>query len=717
MLVRVLVPFNILVLGVLAFTQAQAANDKTVSVAYTDSPIVIDGNLDELQWNQVEPAANFIQKEPLQGEPATEPTEVRLLYDDENLYVGIFCFDSIGEDSIVVTDIRRDYSDGENDHFAIVLDTFDNDRTGFLFATNPYGAKRDAQISLQGNPNFDWDGIWHVQTKITAQGWQAEMAIPFKTLRFREVPDQTWGINFVRRIRRKNEDTHWSPVPRPYRLSRMDFAGTLEGLSGIRQGRNLYLKPYLSTPLTRREGDDVDFMPELGLDVKYGVTPGLTLDLTVNTDFAQVEADEQQINLTRFSLFFPEKREFFLENASIFQFGKGGRGFGPGAGGDLIPFFTRRIGISGGRLVPILGGARLTGRAGNYSLGVLSMQADDFEEVPSTNFSVVRVRRDIFGNSDVGGLLVNKQEIDGRFNRTYGADLNLRFFNNLDINTSLLKTDTTSVDDQEMAGTFSVTWSDPRFDMEARYLDIEENFNPEVGFVPRVGIRKSRGKFVYKPRPGERISRIREFQPSITMDYITNQEDILETRLLRSGFATIFQNGEILQFTYQSRFERLEVPFEIRPTQKISVGDYSFDEFTAAFSTDQSKMLVGIGSITKGDFFDGEKDSYRVDLGFHPGYHLATDLTWRHDDVRLPSGDFTTTLVTSRSRYSFSTTIFLNALIQYNSALREISSNIRFNWIYKPLSDFFLVYNERRATTGEVRERALIAKFTYVFDF
>lgn len=714
---QVLLAFNILLLGVLSISQAWAADDKRVSASYIESPIVIDGELDELVWNQVEPARNFIQKEPLQGEPATESTEVRILYDDEYLYVGIFCFDSIGEDSIVVSDIRRDYSDAENDHFAIVLDTFDDDRTGFLFATNPKGAKRDAQISLQGNPNFDWDGVWHVKSKITPQGWQAEMAIPFKTLRFREVQDQIWGINFVRRIRRKNEDNHWSPVPRPYRLSRMDFAGTLEGLSGIRQGRNLYLKPYLSTPVTRREGDDVDFIPELGLDVKYGVTPGLTLDLTVNTDFAQVEADEQEINLTRFSLFFPEKREFFLENASIFQFGKGGRGSGPGAGGDLIPFFTRRIGISQGRLVPILGGVRLTGRTGRYSLGVLSMQADDFEEVPSTNFSVVRVRRDIFRNSDVGGLLVNKQATEGRFNRTYGADLNLRFFNYLDINTFLLKTDTPATEGQEMAGIFSLTWSDQRFDLEATYLDIEDNFNPEVGFVPRVGIRKSRGKFAYKPRPGEWIPWIREFKPSMTVDHITNQENVLETRILNTEFTILFQDSSTLRFRRNAQFERLEEPFHIREDQVIPVGDYLFQEYSVLFSGDRSRMFAGSVGLERGGFFDGDKNVYFLGFLFQPGYRLAAETSWNYGEFRLPSGDFTTNLLRTRFQYSFSTTMFLNALIQYNSALREISSNIRFNWIYKPLSDLFLVYNERRSTTGEVIERALIAKFTYVFDF
>ena len=695
-----------------SFLSAQTS-DLVVGARYVEAPMVIDGNLDEPAWDLVEPATDFVQTEPVLGDPASERTEVRLLYDDDYLYVGVYCFDSEGEDGLVVPDITRDYQSFESDHFAVAFDTFDDDRNGFLFGSNPKGAKRDAQMTGDGaSIDFDWDGIWHVKANSDERGWQLEMAIPFKTLRFREGENQTWGVNFYRKIRRKNEDVHWSMIPRPYRLNRVSFAGTLEGISAVPQGRNFYVKPYLSTPITRREGDDVDFMPEVGLDVKYGVTQSMTLDLTVNTDFAQVEADEQQIILTRFSLFFPEKREFFLENSGIFQFAKTG-GFGSR---DLIPFFSRRIGISGGKRVPILGGGRLSGRAGRNAVGMLSMQAAEFEEIPSTNFSVFRFRRDILRNSDVGGLFINKQS-DGRFNRTYGADVNLKFVNYLDISSYLLKTDTTDIEDRELAGSVSFRWSDPRMDIEGEYLSIEENFNSEVGFVPRTGIRKSFGKVLLKPRPGESISWVREFRPSLRTQYITNQENLLETRIVKGDFATIFPNGGTLEFAYQSRFERLEEPFEIRPGQQVPIGDYQFGELIAFFSTDQSRMLVGSGSLTIGDFFDGEKDTYRIDFGFHPGYQLATDLTWRHDDVRLPSGDFDTDLVTARISYSFTTSMFLNSLIQYNSTIREISSNIRFHFIYKPLSDFFLVYNERRTTTGEVVERALIAKLTYIFDF
>jgi len=550
------------------------------------------------------------------------------------------------------------------------------------------------------------------------------MAIPFKTLRFRDNERQVWGVNFTRRVRRKNEVAHWAHIPRPYRLSRVSLAGELDGMSGIRQGRNLYVKPYLSAPLLRREEDDVDFLPDVGFDVKYGVTPSLTLDLTVNTDFAQVEADEQQINLTRFSLFFPEKREFFLENANIFQFGRPVFGFR--AVRDLIPFFSRRIGISDRELVPILGGVRLSGTAGKYRVGVLSiqtdeLQTDDLEEIPSTNFSVARFRRDILLNSDIGAIFINKQVSGGEFNRTYGVDTNLNFLRYLDISSFLLKTDTSGVTGKEAAGDLRISWNDRLFDIQGSHLSIQEDFNPEVGFVPRTGIRKSAGQFAVKPRPGERIAWIREFRPSLSIDYITNQENVLETRTSAQNISIFFQAGGNFSFNRRERFERLdeedERGFEIRDDQFIPNGDYQTTEYFTSFSSDMSRMLSGRVNVRTGGFWDGEKDSYQLRFDFKPGYRFSAQVTWSYDDVTLPSGDFTTNLVRTRWRYSFSTDMFLNALIQYNSAEKEISSNIRFNITYKPLSDLFLVYNERRSSTGEVIDRAFIGKLTYVFDF
>ncbi|MDA2924918.1 carbohydrate binding family 9 domain-containing protein [Acidobacteria bacterium AH-259-L09] len=711
--------------------------EKKVTAAFVEEEaIVIDGELDEPEWNLAEPAKDFIQSEPYSGEPAAEPTEVRLLYDRKNLYVGVYCFDSKGEKGVVVNEMIRDFSPIESDTFQVIFDTFDDNRNGFTFGTNPKGARRDLQTGADGNSyNRDWDGFWFVQAKITDSGWQAEFAIPFKTLRFSGDESQLWGVNFSRSTRRKNERTYWSPVPLPYRLYRVSLAGTLQGINGVRQGRNLYIKPYISAPVLRREDDDVDFTPDAGLDIKYGISSQLTLDLTVNTEFSQVEADEQQINFTRFSLFFPEKREFFLENRDIFEFGNVGfRGFSgrssrsgrSRSGNDLIPFFSRRIGISQGRLIPILGGARLTGRAGKYRLGILSMQTDEFEDTPSTNFSVARLRRDISRNSDIGVLFINKQESGGYFNRTYGVDANFRFFNYLDVSSYVLNTDTPGILDEDMAGFFRIAWRDRLFDLEASHLSIQENFNAEAGFVPRGGydvdeqighgMRKSSAEISLTPRPEGRIRWVREFRPSVQVDYITDQDSALETREMSSRFSVIFNNRSYLSFSRRSTFDRLSKEDKILGV-KFLPGDYQFDEFSASYSSDRSRMFSSYLRWSQGEFYNGERDSYTVGLGFSPNAQFGAQISWNHSDLSFPSRDFSTDLVQTRLAYSFSTNMFLNALIQYSSREGDIASNIRFNLIHKPLSDFFLVYNERRSPSGEVVDRALIAKLTYLFNF
>jgi hypothetical protein len=572
------------------------------------------------------------------------------------------------------------------------------------------------QIGADGNRgNRDWDGIWFVETEITEAGWQIEMAIPFKTLRFKNLEEQAWGVNFERRVRRKFEDSYWSPLPPQFRLGRVSLAGQLDGIKGIQQGRNLYFKPYAKAPVLRREDDDWDFQPTIGLEVfKWSVTPQLTLDGTINTDFSQVEVDDVQINLTRFNLFFPEKRDFFLENAEIFDWGRRERG--PRGRPDLLPFFSRRIGLTAEdrEIVPILGGGRLTGRTGRYMLGLLSMQTADFdEENPSTNFTVARVRRDILRQSDIGGIFVNKQEVDGSYNRTFGFDSNFNFFRYLDINTYILKTETPDLKGEDYAGHVQASWEDDFFEMRAEHLRIGENFNPEVGFVRREGIHKTSGEFGITPRPREKIPWIREINPSIQIDYFTNTENVLETRQIDGRFSVEFSESSRLGVSAESNFERLEEEFEIRDGVFIPPGDYSFDDIMVFFRSNRSKMFSVEARVGTGGFWDGERDSYDIGFTFRPSYRFSATAQWDHNDVVLPGDSFKTDLLSSRLGYSFSNNMWFNALIQYNGDDREVISNLRFNWRFKPLSDLFLVYNERR-TTDDVLERAVILKLTYV---
>ncbi len=690
--------------------------ERVTQAVRTNGRIVIDGILSEPEWQDAVVATDFIQRIPDTGKPATERTEVRLLYDDAHLYVGVHCFDSAGRAGIVVNDITKDFYTLDSDGFQIVLDTYNDDRNSFLFGTNPAAGRFDMQIGADGNAgNTSWDGIWDVATSIDDQGWHVEMSIPFKTLRFSGESEQVWGVNFERRVRRKFEDSYWSPLGAPYRLGRVSLAGRLEGLRGVEPGRNLWVKPYVSAPIVRREGDDTDFLPDAGVDVKYGLSSQLTLDITTNTDFSQVEADDEQINLTRFSLFFPEKRDFFLENAGIFEWGRRRRG--SSQQNDVIPFFSRRIGLTeDGAVVPILGGVRVSGRTGPYSLGLLSIQTDDTELEPSTNFSLIRVRRDILRQSDVGALFINKDGGEG-FNRTYGVDSNFNFFRYMDLSLWAVETDGPGTDGRDGAVNFELNWWDQFYDIRASHLRIGEDFNPEVGFAPRVGIHKTSAKFGITPRPRERIPWIREINPAVEFDYITNEDNQLETRVGEAGVKVTFSDSSYLQVEGETNFERLDEPFEIRDGQFIAAGDYRFDEFSVEYSSDRSRLLSWQARVGTGGFYDGDRDDYRVGLALQPSHRLSTRLQWSHNDLNLPSGDFRTNLVAGRVDYSFSNRMFLHALIQYNSEADEIVSNVRFNFMHRPLSDFYLVYNERRNSDGDVKDRALIAKLTYLFAF
>ncbi len=701
--------------GVATWVPAATKPEHVMTAVRIQGPITVDGVLTEPQWELAQPATDFIQRLPHTGQPATERTEVRIIYDDLNLYVGVHLFDSAGRKGITIKDIKRDFYTLDSDGFQIVIDTFDDDLNSFLFGTNPAGAKFDMQIGADGAAgNTSWNGIWHVKTSISDEGWQVEMAIPFKTLRFGNKPVQVWGVNFERRVRRKHEDSYWSPLPAAFRLGRVSLAGQLEGVEGIHPGRNLYVKPYVTAPVQRLRGDDTDFKPEVGMDLKYAVGTQSTLDLTYNTDFSQVEADEQQINLTRFNLFFPEKREFFLENAGTFGFGRSRSGFRT----DLIPFFTRRIGISrDNRLVPILGGARLSGREGKNSFGLLSMQTDDISGVPSTNFSVMRYRRNLLAKSDVGALFVNKDEAGAGFNRTYGVDANFRLIRYLEVSSWLLKTQTPGLDGHDMAANFEVAWWDDLLDLEVRHLDVQENFNPEAGFLQRGAMKRTTGNFMLTPRPHEKIPWVRYLGPVVNIDYITDQQGELETRLLQTGFYAVLHNGSEFSIGRRTDFERLEKPFKIRAGTEILPGDYNFNEWYMTLKTDMSRLLYGQVGLQSGKFWNGTRDGRVLGLNVQPGYHFSAGALWTHNNVTLPSGAFNTDLLAARVGYLFSTNLFLNTLVQYNSDLREVSSNVRFNFIYRPLADFFLVYNERRSTSGEVLDRALIAKLTYVLAF
>jgi hypothetical protein len=696
-------------------------------------PIELDGRLDEPSWLTAPVAKNFIQNDPREGEPATFDTEVKLLYDDDSLFIGVFAKDD-RPDEIIINELRKDFNTGTSDNFQIVIDTFHDERNGYQFAVNPAGAKWDSQMSNEGrDQNSNWDGVWDVRARVGEDGWYAEIRIPFRTLKFGQESLQTWGINFQRRLRRLNENSYWSPVQRIYGLSRVSMAGTVEGLQGLRPGNNLRVKPYALASSSRVGTADNDGDFEAGLDVKYGVTSGLTWDFTVNTDFSQVEADEQQINLTRFSLFFPEKRDFFLENSGIYQFGVGSGGAGGGGGGrqnpsqDMILFFSRQIGLSeSGSVIPILGGTRLTGRAGGYSMGALNIQQREEGLTPSANFTALRLRRDVFAASDIGVMFLNKEVSGPHFNRVFGADANFRFFQNLDVNFAGAKTSSPeeAVEEQgeDWYAKSSFNYRSNRLEIRGGYQMIGERFNNEMGFVPRRGVDNGELHVGARFRPNWSWTRgwLRETYPHWQVENFSERGGGLESRYMDWHWPLTFHNSSFVEVGINPNIEVITSPFTINSRRNIQVlpGRYEFNEYFLLANSNAAAPLAFNTRYSVGEFYDGYRHGYTVGTTVRANEHFNVSGTVQFNDIDLPQGAFTTTLVSGRVNYFFNTKVFLNALLQYNSDARQWSSNVRFNVIHRPLSDIFLVYNERRESrTGELLDRALVAKVTYLIAF
>jgi hypothetical protein len=670
--------------------------------------ISIDGRLDEPSWQRANPAIGFIQREPNPGEPATEPSEVRILFDEESLYIGAILYDSAPED-IVADEMKRDADLRRNDAFAVLIDTYHDHRNGFFFETNPLGAKADAYTFNEGKSiNFDWDGIWWVEVSITPKGWQVEMKIPFSTLRYDEERLKTWGIQFRRIIRRKNEEVYWSFVPLEASIWRVSKAGHLKGLKEIRQEREVEIKPYLifgAERMPSKGEDEIEPVKDAGVDIKYSITPNLTLDITFNTDFAHVEVDEQQINITRFPLFFPEKRDFFLEGGGFFDFGLSGK---------IQPFFSRRIGLVSGEEIPILLGGKLTGKEGKYGIGFLSIQTRQRGEEPETNYTVIRLKRDILTRSNIGLIAVNKEPSGKGFNRTFGIDAKFSLFEYLDFIPFFFKTLTQGPSGDGEAGYIKAQWEDESKLLTLSYLDISEDINPEVGFVKRKGIKETLSHLGWRFRPI--ASKMREVYPFTVIKYTLDQEDTLVTRSLTFGTSVEFHSGDSFNISYKRRFERLNEEFEISPGIVIPIGGYSFDSIIIGASTDKSRKISGDTSFSKGEFYNGNIVSYEASLFLRPSTRLGFETKLSRNEIDLPQGFFITNLITARAEYNFSTRVFFNALLQWNDDTDEFISNLRFNYEYRPGSDIFLVFNETRDLEQGFTDYSLLFKLTYLLS-
>ena len=728
----------------------QSPTRPAVRAGRIDTPPELDGRVDDEVWKAIEPATGFTQRNPDEGARATEETEVRFAFDDQNLYIGIRCLDSEPQ-AAVLTQNRRDGEMENTDSIQILLDTFNDGQNAFVFGTTPTGIEYDAQISKAGQDrgggsprraggagaaggaqrggaaatNINWDAAWQVRAQTTGEGWEAEMAIPFRTLRYRPGDDMTWGLNIFRLLRRRNEESFWAPITRAFELTQISLAGTLTGLSA-EGDRNLKLLPYVVGGFSQdfRAADDRSKLErDAGLDLKYGLTPSLTLDATLNTDFAQVEVDDEQVNLTRFDLFFPEKRPFFLENAGFFEFG---------TPREVELFFSRRIGIDENRNpVPIDAGARVSGKAGPYQIGFLEMQTRSVDgRAPANNYAVARLNRELPNRSSIGVIALNRQSMskfegDNEYNRAYGVDANIGLGKYGNWFNYLARTKTPGKTSSQHAGASYFVFDDATNQVEATYREVGRNFNPEVGFVNRVGYRHD--YYGYRRRFFPNSSLIRSIEPHFGMrTWRTIETTKKESDYQHFHFDTRWQNGGRMGVAFNRNFERLDKPFEVHPGVFIQPGSYRFDDLRADFNGDPTRTLFWTSEIATGEFYNGRLTSLNLGGGVRKGPNLTWTGTYSRNFVRLPNGDFTTDLVGLRWNWSFTPRSYLQTFSQYNSVARQLGHNIRLAFLSSSNTGLFVVFNTTHASyefndphgmDRRTQSRALIIKFNHLLDF
>jgi hypothetical protein len=726
----------------------EPTDNSTLHAIRLAEPFVLDGRLDERVYHDTPAASHFVQQEPNEGAPATEKTEAWVAYDTNAIYVGARLWET-DSSKRVTSDMRRDSPNlYNNDHFAVMFDTFLDRRNGYTFYANAQGGLNDTLV-INEQPDNNWNAIWDVRAADFDGGWSIEFRIPFRSIRFKE-GGRAWGINFRRMVRWKNEITFLTPIPASFGrrgMTKISSAATLIDVDPPARLRNLDIKPYvLGSSLTDLVADPPfrnEANGEIGADAKWGLNQSFVADFTYNTDFAQVEDDEQQVNLTRFNLFFPEKREFFLEGQQIFSFGgaqglgfPGGGGGGPGGGGqgggnnpNITPilFFSRRIGLQDETVVPIIGGGRLLGRAGPYHVGGLHMRTDAIETstvaAAKTNFSVLRINRDILSRSRIGIIATRRAPSvasGGRDNHAYGADANFVFFTDLQIGGYVARTNTPARRGNDRSYKARFDWNADRWGVQADHLFVGEDFNPEIGFLRREAFRRSFAQLRFSPRP-KNLKGVRKLFYEGSFEYVTSPFGDLETREAQASFRTEFESGDFAEVEATRTLEALDEEFEIGKALFVPVGTYQFHQVRATYTFGPQRPFNGSITTRRGSFYDGTLTelTWRGRVEFTPQFYAEPTISWNHVDVPWGRGD--TNLVSSRLTYTLTPRMFVSALVQYQSRVDGIATNARFRWEYQPGSDLFIVYSDGRTTLSrgfpDVENRSFVVKVTRLFRF
>ena len=716
-----------------------------ITAVRTETPLKVDGLLNDPAWQNARFQGQFTQREPEEGAPASEKTEVGFLYDEKNLYIGVKCFDS-EPDKIIAREMRRDAIVDDDDYFEMVLDTYHDHRNAYYFITNPHGVKREALMANEGRDyNPAWDGVWLCRAKITEEGWFIEMAIPWKTLRFAEEGSSAWGFNCARMIRRKNEHAYWQLIPRDFGrgagIFRLSEAGSLHGIADAKMGGNLELRPYFLGGMENDSNTDfaTDRLSDIGLDAKVALTANLALDLTLNTDFAQVEADQEQVNLTRFSLYYPEKREFFLEGAEVFSFGGSGGFRWHNGDTDMNLFYSRRLGLVDGHEARILGGAKMVGKVGKYQVGVMNILTDDvtYQEedvttrVNAANFTVVRLRRDILRRATIGMMFLNKEDLHSSdFNRSLGLDGHIPLSRYFTVSGYLAATfgpeetddgQAINMNRQNVAGKLSLDYNSDLWRASASHLDIGARFNPEVGFIRRTDFRLSNASIEYAPRPKE-SSVIRQFGYQLQGSYRSDHDNRMLDNEIQASFSIEFQNSSRFSINIQRQSEFIDYDWEVREGFLIPEGTYTGFMYSVNAESDKSRAIAGGIDIDYGSYYTGRQMSLGLDSTITRLRRLRMELGYRHNSIHLPEGSFHTNTLGLRMFYFFSTDLYVKAYVQwnddkyYNAGRERIVSDILLRWIYSPACNLYVVYNDARLIgpgNNEIVNRTLMLKVTY----
>lgn len=687
-----------------------------LEVRPTTMPPRIDGVLSPGEWDGATHTDALRMVEPAEGGVPTERTEVWITYDADHFYVAIRCHDSAGATGVRAYSMQRDQDNGSDDLVRIVLDTFHRQNDGYYFALTPVGGKHDGLIQNKEQANDQWDALWHGKSSIDTGGWSAEFAIPVKSLAF-DPDNDTWGFNVARAVRRKQEVMRWTGILRNRSTIALPLLGELRGITGLRQGRGLEFKPFanITTRHNPRAGEkETECKP--GLDFVWHVTPSLAATLTVNTDFADAEVDERQVNLGRFSLFFPEKRAFFTQDASLFTFA--------GINQDPLPFFSRRIGLAeDGAKVALLGGLKLTGRAGPWTVGLLDVQTDEHAGVSSRNLFAGRVARQVLDESSVGLVFTHGDpRIDGDHSLV-GADFN--YVNNrilgsksLSIRTGLQYTDGNYTGADGTATTVSVRFPNEPFELNWWFSRVDENYDPALGFVSRTGVQNihawNRYRWYFEDKPVRRLDVFAE------SDWVTDLGGRRLDRHFWFGGELASPANDYLVAFWQPAVERLDTPFAIRPGIVIPAGDYHWDRTHVEVGTNTSRPVNLELELHTGGFFTGRRDDCEVELGLRPSSRLALAGTYRFTHISLPQGHFDVRIASAKAVYTFSPDLQVSLLGQYDNLSAELGVNFRIKWTIQPGNEVFFIVNQGydtsfdrfRPTSGDVSAKGA---WTYRF--